>query len=78
MNIDNGFELLVTVVFTMSPQLGGLGPKSKDLVKLFRLERREYLSQSHLKYLQSICKIYPLNDETRQTNNLTGKNIMEL
>ena len=40
MNIDNGFELLVTVVFTMSPQLGGLGPKFKDLVKLFRLERK--------------------------------------
>ena len=27
-NNDNGFDLLVSVVFTMSPQLGGLGPNA--------------------------------------------------
>ena len=32
MYCDNGFELLIVVVFFISPQLGGLVPKSQDLV----------------------------------------------
>ena len=32
MDIDNGFELLIDVVFVMSNQLGGLGTKAQDLV----------------------------------------------
>ena len=27
MNIDNRFDLLIAVIFSISPQLGGLGPK---------------------------------------------------
>ena len=37
MNIDNGFDLLVAVIFAMSTQLGGLGPKYQDLVISFCL-----------------------------------------
>ena len=32
MNIDNISDLLVAVVFSMSPQLGGILPKEQDLV----------------------------------------------
>ena len=32
MNIDNLFELLVAVIFTTSPQLGDIKPKSQDLM----------------------------------------------
>ena len=32
MNLDRLFDLIVVFVFTISPQLGGLGPKSQDLV----------------------------------------------
>ena len=35
MNNDNGFGLIIAVVFVMIPQLGGLGPKSQDLVISF-------------------------------------------
>ena len=37
MNIDNRSDLLVDVVFSMSPKLGGLVPKAKYLVILFIL-----------------------------------------
>ena len=36
MHYGNGFELLIAVVFAMSPQLGGLVTKAKDLVIYFR------------------------------------------
>ena len=32
MNNDNGFDLIIAVVFAISTQLGGFGPKSQDLV----------------------------------------------
>ena len=34
-NIDNVFGLLLDVVFSMSPQLGWVGPKAQDLVISF-------------------------------------------
>ena len=37
MNNDNSFYLIIYVVFAMSPQLGGLGPKYQDLVIYFSL-----------------------------------------
>ena len=37
MYYDNGFEILVAVVFVMSTQLGVLGPKAKYLVIPFYL-----------------------------------------
>ena len=37
MHNDNGFYLLISVVFAMSPQLGGLGTKYQDLVIPFFL-----------------------------------------
>ena len=37
MNNDNDFDLLIDVVFAMSPKLGGLGPKAQELVIYFCL-----------------------------------------
>ena len=37
MKYDNGFGLLITGVFNMTPQLGGLGSKYQDLVIQFFL-----------------------------------------
>ena len=37
MNNDNGFDLIIFVVLSMSTQLGGLGPKAQYLVIHFRL-----------------------------------------
>ena len=44
MHYANGFELLIEVIFTMSPQLGVLGPKYQDLVIPFRFGEGEPLS----------------------------------
>ena len=32
MNIENIFDLIVAILFSMSPQIGGIGPKYQDLV----------------------------------------------
>ena len=40
-NNDNGFDLLIAVVFAMIPQLGRLGPKHQDLVIPFSLGSEE-------------------------------------
>ena len=37
MNIENGFDLIVGVLFTNIPQLGGIGNKSQGLVISFCL-----------------------------------------
>ena len=49
MNNDNGFDLIIVVVFAMIPQLGGLGPKSKDLVIYFHLGEGDSLPKLHLR-----------------------------
>ena len=36
MNINNGSEFLIIVVFSMTPQLGGIGIDGQDLLDLFR------------------------------------------
>ena len=48
MHYDNGFELLIAVVLSMIPQLGGLGPKAQDLVIPFHLGEGEPLTYFHL------------------------------
>ena len=47
MNNYNGFDLLIAVVFGMSPQLGGLGPISQDLVISFCISQGENIPQFH-------------------------------
>ena len=64
MNIDNGFDIIVAVVFDMITQLEVLGPKSQDLVILFWLGEGEYLPELHLQYLQPRREIYILINET--------------
>ena len=48
MYYHNGFEIIITVVFSMIPQLGGLAPKDKDLVIPFLLGEGEPLTYFHL------------------------------
>ena len=44
----NGFDLLIAVVFDMSPQLGEIGPKAQDFVIPFRFGEGETLPEFHL------------------------------
>ena len=73
MNNDYGFDLIIAVVFVMSTQLGGLVPKSQDLVISFFLGEVETLPQFHLRALQIRTEIFLLQDKTGKINNLTGK-----
>ena len=78
MHYDNGFELLIAVVFSISPQLGVLGPKGQDLVIPLCLGEGEYLPYFHLKALTIRSEIVLTRYQTVQINNLTVKYIMEL
>ena len=78
MNHYNGFDLLVAVVFSVSPQLGMLWPKAQDLVISFRHGEGETLPQFHLRALQIRSEIFLFQDKTGQINNLTGKYIIKL
>ena len=62
MNNDKGFDIIISFVFAMSNQLGGLGPKPQDLLISFSLDEGETLPQFHLRDLISgvkfsFCKI---------------------
>ena len=76
MNNDNVFDILIAVIFAMSPQLGVLGPKAQYLLISFFIGEVETLPLFHLRYLQIISVIFLSQDKTGQINNLTGKYIM--
>ena len=78
MHSENGFELLIAVVFSVIPQLGGLGPKDQDIVIPFWLGEVESLPDFHLRDLGIRSEILFMRDQRFQINNLTGKYIMEL
>ena len=78
MNNYNGFDLFIFFVFNMSHQLVGIGPEPQDLLIYFHLGEGKNLPQFHLSSLQIICKLFLLQDQTAQINNITGKYIMEL
>ena len=58
MNNNNGFGIIIPVVFSMYTQLGVLGPKSQDLVISFHIGEGETLPQFHLKSIQVRSEIY--------------------
>ena len=60
MNSYNGFELVIGVVFTMIPQLGGLGPRAQDLVTIFLLGEGYTLPQFNLRDLHIRGEIFPV------------------
>ena len=60
MNNDNGFDLLIDVVFDMSTQLGRIGPKHQDLVISFNLGEGEKIPQFNLRDLQIRSKTFLL------------------
>ena len=78
MNNDNGFDLLIAVVFSMNTQLEGLGPRSQELFIYFRLVEIETLPQYHLRDFCIRSKHFLIKDKTGQIKNLTGKYIMKL
>ena len=47
MNNVNIFDLIIYVVFDMIPQLGGIGPKSEDIVIPFRLGKGEIFQKNN-------------------------------
>ena len=63
MNYDNEFELLIAVLFYMSPQLGRLVPKAQDLVIPFRLGVVEPFSDFHLKSLATRSELVLMRDQ---------------
>ena len=69
MNIDNRFNLLDTVLFDTSIQIGGLGPKDQYLLVSFCLGIGGNLPQLHLRDLQARGEIFLLNDETGKVKN---------
>ena len=75
MNKNNGFDLFIDVVFSMSPQLVLLGTKAQDLLASFRLGEGETLSQFHIIDLQVRSEIFLFQYGTGQIKNLTGKYI---
>ena len=78
MNLDNLFDLLVAVVFSMSPQIGVIRPKHQDLLVYYLLGEVETLSQSYQRKLQGTSKLSLLNNKTQQTTNLVGKYTTEI
>ena len=78
MNPDNGFNLLVALVFVMIPQNGNLWTKYQDLVIPFCFIERKTVPQLYIRALQEISETLLLNYKTGQTNILTGKYIMYL
>ena len=78
MNNDNSFELIIAVVFSMSPLLGGLGPKYQDLVIYCHLGEGKKLPQFHLRALHARSENFLLQNKTGKINNFTGKYTMEL
>ena len=78
MNNNNGFDLIIAVIFTNINSLGVLGPKSKDSMISFCLGEGETLPQLHLRDLHISSENFLLQDQIGQINNLTGKYIMEL
>ena len=51
MNIDNGFDLLVSIFYGMIILLGGLGPKAQDLVISFHLGEGVTLPRFYIRSL---------------------------
>ena len=64
MHYDNEFELLISVFFAMSPQLGVLGPKSQDLLIPFRLGELEALSYFRFRDLAIRSELVLMRDKT--------------
>ena len=67
MHNDNYFDLLIDVVFAMSPQLGVLGPKAQDVVISFFLGEEETLPDFHLRALKIRIELYFMQDQTGQS-----------
>ena len=78
MNKYNVYDLLIAVVFAIIPQLGGLGPKSQDLVISLQIGEVETIPQLNLRAIQIRSEMFLLEDDILQKNYITGKYIMVL
>ena len=73
MYYDNVFEFITAVVFSMIPQLEGLGPKAQDLVIPFHIGEGEPLPYFHHRSHAIRGELVLIRYKIGQTNNLTGK-----
>ena len=73
MHCGNGFEILINVVFSIIPKLGGIGPKAQELVIPFWLGEGKYLSNFHLRDLAVRSELVFTRDKTGYINNLKVK-----
>ena len=71
MNNDNGFGLLIDVIFDINSQQGGLGPKVQDLVISFCLGKGKNLPQLNLRALHIRGETFLFQYQTRKINNLS-------
>ena len=78
MHYENGFEIIIAIIFRISPQLGGIGPKYQDLVIPFCLSEGEFLTAFHILYLKIKSELISIKYKTCKINNLTRKYNMEL
>ena len=78
MHYYNGFEILIAFVFSIRPQIRGLGPKAQYLVIPFCLGEGESLPDFHLIDLAIRSELVLIRYQTGNINNLTGNYIMEL
>ena len=78
MNNENGFDLLISVVSSIIPQLGGLETKYQDLVISFQLDEGETIPKFYLRALQIKSENFLLKYKIGKINNLMGKYILEL
>ena len=78
MNNDNLFDLIITVVFAMSTQLGGFGTKAQDFVIFFWLGEVETLTQFHIIAIHIRSEDFLLQDKKGKINNFTGEYITEI
>ena len=73
MQYENGFELLIAVVYSMSPQLGGIGHKAQELGIPFQISEGQPLPYFHLVSLSIRSKLVLKRYQTGQINDPTGK-----
>ena len=72
-NIDNRFNLIITVVFAMITQFGELVTKSKEPVTFFLIKEGETIPQLHLRYLQYQCKMFIFKNKIGQIEKPNSK-----
>ena len=70
-----GFQLLIKLMTSLCPQLGGIAPSSADLVTTFSLSPGEPFADFHCRAVEAHNEITLRKDLTGQANAIVGKYI---